>query len=41
MSIRKHELSDILGKNDLLLLVCEMFLSESHLDRLLLGLRDC
>ena len=40
MPIRIPELSDIDVKNYLLLLVCEMFLSESHLDRLLLGLRE-
>ncbi|MBT2694610.1 P-loop NTPase fold protein [Bacillus sp. ISL-55] len=40
MPIRIPELSDIDVKNYLLLLVCEMFLSESHLERLLLGLRE-
>jgi hypothetical protein len=40
MPIRIPELSDIDIKNYLLLLVCEMFVSESHLDRLLLGLRE-
>ncbi|AIF45100.1 P-loop NTPase fold protein [Virgibacillus sp. SK37] len=40
MPIRIPELSDIDVKNYLLLLVCEMFLNEEHLDRLLLGLRE-
>ncbi|WP_155008751.1 P-loop NTPase fold protein [Priestia megaterium] len=40
MSIRIPELSDIDVKNYLLLLVCEMFLSESHLEILLSGLKE-
>ncbi|WP_027093517.1 KAP family P-loop NTPase fold protein [Cohnella thermotolerans] len=39
MPIKIPELSDIEVKNYLLLLVCEMFLNESHLDRLLSGLK--
>lgn len=40
MPIKIPELSDIEVKNYLLLLVCEMFLADEHLDRLLNGLRE-
>ncbi|WP_068504679.1 KAP family P-loop NTPase fold protein [Paenibacillus kribbensis] len=40
MPIKIPELSDIEVKNYLLLLVCEMFLDEIHLDRLLSGLKE-
>ncbi|WP_163880828.1 KAP family P-loop NTPase fold protein [Paenibacillus favisporus] len=40
MPIKIPELSDIEVKNYLLLLVCEMFLGEDHLDRLLSGLKE-
>ncbi|MEI0738815.1 P-loop NTPase fold protein [Paenibacillus sp. JTLBN-2024] len=40
MPIKIPELSDIEVKNYLLLLVCEMFLHESHLDKLLYGLKE-
>lgn len=40
MPIKIPELSDIEVKNYLLLLVCEMFLHEPHLDRLLSGLKE-
>ncbi len=40
MPIKIPELSDIEVKNYLLLLVCEMFLGEAHLDRLLSGLKE-